>query len=68
MTGTAAAAEGARQPVEETAGDVEGEEPRLWPGQEIATGLVLAIVALAVLVGGAYVLFYVACATGQGCL
>ena len=68
MTGTAAAAEGARQPVKETAGDVEGEEPRIWPGQEIATGLVLAIVALAVLVGGAYVLFYVACATGQGCL
>jgi len=68
MTSTAAAAEKVRQPVEETVGDVEGDRPPAWPGQEIATGLVLAIVALVALVGGAYLLFYVACATGRGCL
>ena len=48
----------------------EGEPDRrpAGPGQKVAVGLVIAIAAPIALAIGAYVLFYVACATGQGCL
>lgn len=55
-------------PADGAAAEVEGDQATAGPGQKIAIGLVIAIVAPIALFIGAYVLFYVACATGQGCL
>jgi hypothetical protein len=53
---------------QEAAGEVEPDQASTGPGEKIAVGFVIAIVAALALGIGSYVLFYMLCATGQGCL